>query len=192
MPHPYWPAITPTQATPGTTGIGTTTDGRDRVAAQGDRRMGPSRPGWHEYFLGIAQAAAARSDCTRSKVGAVLVRERRVRSTGYNGAPSGMAGCGSCPRSRSDVVPLTNDYDVPGGSGQCVAIHAEVNAVLYAERADVIGSTVYVTREPCAGCVKTCRAAGVAAIVWSIEPPPVGADSAIVYQDLRRDCGSRR
>jgi dCMP deaminase len=115
----------------------------------------------------------------------VLVKGRRVRSTGYNGAPSGMAGCGSCPRRLSATTPLTNDYDSPGAVGQCVAVHAEVNAVLYAERADVVGSTVYVTRGPCDGCVKTCRAAGVAAIVWP-------ADFGIAYQDLRPDCGDGR
>lgn len=176
MPHPYWdeahkrPPLDHRNGDPGECSMGVSSPG-------------PSpRLGWHDYFLGIARAAAARSDCTRSQVGAVLVRERRVRSTGYNGAPSGMGGCGTCPRSRSDVVPLTNDYDVPGGAGQCVAVHAEVNAVLYAERADVVGSTVYVTRGPCDGCVKTCRAAGVSAIVWP-------TDTGIVYQDLRPDCG---
>jgi dCMP deaminase len=64
-----------------------------------------------------------------------------------------------------------------------VAVHAEVNAVLYAERSDVVGSTVYVTRGPCAACTKTCRAAGVHFIVWPVED--VGS---IVVQDLRVSC----
>jgi dCMP deaminase len=146
------------------------------------------RMGWHDYFLGIAESAAARSDCTRSRVGAVLVRDHRVRSTGYNGAPSGMAGCGSCPRSRSGVASLTGDYDTPGARGACVAVHAEVNAVLYAERSDVVGSTVYVTRTPCTACIKTLRAAGVALVVYRSDPTAQGT-RPLVMLDLRPDCG---
>lgn len=194
MPHPYHGEIRvvprATQSVSPTCPSSSRAIDTSAAPRLGSRDEASPRLGWHEYFLGIARAAAARSDCTRSQVGAVLVQGHRVRSTGYNGAPSGMAGCGTCPRSTSVVSPLDGGYDTPGAAGQCVAVHAEVNAVLYAERADVVGSTVYVTREPCAACTKTCRAAGVSFIVW---PAPAKGlrlpeDSSIVLQDLRATC----
>src|SRR5690554_7251561 len=92
-----------------------------------------SRPDWDEYFLGIAGAVAARSDCERSRVGAVVVKDRRIRGTGYNGAPAGMPGCSTCPRRTSDCAP-GSDYS------NCVAVHAEANALLYCDREDLIRS----------------------------------------------------
>ena len=120
----------------------------------------PPRPPWDEYFLSIAEVVATRSDCIRDQVGAVVVGEdKRIRSTGYNGAPSGMAGCSSCPRAVSDVAP---------GScySNCVAIHAELNALLFCDREDLPGATLYVTRGPCYGCLKAIRASGVAKVVF--------------------------
>jgi len=113
------------------------------------------RPDWDEYFLGIAEAVSLRSDCERDKVGAVVVgSDRRIRSTGYNGSPAGMVGCSSCPRRTSEVPP---------GScySNCVAIHAELNALLYCDRNDLPGSTLYITRRPCYGCMKAIKASGV-------------------------------
>ncbi|WP_190822043.1 deoxycytidylate deaminase [Saccharopolyspora pogona] len=121
-----------------------------------------TRPSWDEYFIGIANAVAARSDCERSRVGAVVVKDRRIRGTGYNGAPAGKPGCLGCPRRNSAVEP-GSDYD--SGSGRCVAIHAEANALLYCDRQDLIGSTLYITRAPCYGCQKLIAAAGVARVV---------------------------
>lgn len=118
------------------------------------------RPGWDTYFLGIAEAVSARSDCERSKVGAVVVGpDRRVRATGYNGAPAGKPGCATCPRRTSGVEPGT-DY------ANCVAVHAEANALLYCDRADLIDATIYVTRKPCSDCTKLIDGAGVARVVW--------------------------
>lgn len=121
------------------------------------------RPNWDEYFIGIASAVAGRADCVRRKVGAVVVNNRRVRSTGYNGAPSGAPGCETCPRRRSTVAPGSS-YDT--GAGTCVAVHAEANALLYADRADLIGATLYLTTDPCDGCMKLIRATGIVRIVW--------------------------
>ncbi|AGK87514.1 dCMP deaminase [Mycobacterium phage HINdeR] len=126
------------------------------------------RPDWDEYFLGIATAAAARSDCERSKVGAVVVKNRRVRATGYNGAPSGQPGCATCPRRLSNAEPGRTPYDA--GPGRCVAVHAEANALLYCDREDLIGATVYITREPCVDCSKLLEAAGIQRVVF---PTPV-------------------
>lgn len=117
-----------------------------------------TRPTWDEYFLKIAEAVSARSDCERSRVGAVVVKERRIRATGYNGAPANQPGCLSCPRRTSSVAP-GSDYS------NCVAIHAEANALLYCDREDLIGATLYITREPCYGCRKLIMATGVVRVV---------------------------
>jgi dCMP deaminase len=122
-----------------------------------------SRPDWDDYFMGIARAVAERSDCERSKVGAVVVKDRRIRATGYNGAPAGQAGCVSCPRRRSGVAPNT---DYAEGPGRCVAVHAEANALLYCDREDLYDASLYITREPCYLCEQLIAAAGIATVVW--------------------------
>lgn len=122
------------------------------------------RPDWDEYFLGIAQAVATRADCTRRKVGAVIVKDRRIVSTGYNGAPSGAVGCldGACPRAHSDVPPMSS-YDT--GAGSCISIHAEANAIVYADGLRTVGATLYCTDEPCDGCKRLIAAAGIENVV---------------------------
>lgn len=120
----------------------------------------PLRPTWDEYFMGAARWAATRSDCERDKVGAVIVSpDKRIRATGYNGAPSGDPGCDSCPR-RTSGCRAGSDYS------NCVAVHAEANALLYCDRADLIDSTMYVTREPCYACSKLIAGAGIRRVVW--------------------------
>lgn len=136
------------------------------------------RPDWDEYFLGIAQVVSARADCTRRKVGAILVDERRrIIGAGYNGAPSGVRGCleGGCPRgllSEDEVAPMS-DYD--SGPGRCISLHAEINAVLYSIRGRR-GTTCYVNHEPCGPCLRTLAGSGVARVVWPTgECDPVAA-----------------
>ena len=130
--------------------------------------MNSPRPSWDEYYLGIATAVAARADCTRRKVGALVVLGDRIVSTGYNGAPSGEPGCftaGACPRgrlSKEDVRPGSS-YDT--GPGACIALHAEQNAVLRAGT-ECRGATLYLTDEPCDGCQRLIKGAGFARIVF--------------------------
>lgn len=112
------------------------------------------RPTWDKYFLAIAKTVAIRSDCERDKVGAVVVKDNRIRSSGYNGAPAGEPGCSECPRRTSNCAPGTA-YD------NCVAVHAEANALLYCNREDLIGATLYITREPCYACWKLIKAVGI-------------------------------
>ncbi|WP_431941621.1 deoxycytidylate deaminase [Nocardia grenadensis] len=119
---------------------------------------GNDRPGWDAYYLGIAQAAKVRSSCVRDKVGAVVVKDNRVRITGYNDAPAGQPGCESCPRRTMDVEP-GSDYS------NCVACHAEANALIHCDRADLIDATLYVTRKPCYACSKLIAAAGITRII---------------------------
>lgn len=154
--------------------------------------MTDERPSWDSYFLGIAAAVAARADCTRRKVGAVLVgTDRRIIETGYNGAPPGFDGClssGACPRGRHYPVPQWEGDDEPGacaacrtewpcpeaaepsssydtGPGSCIALHAEANALLRAGiRAK--GTTLYITDRPCDGCMRLVAGAQVAEAIW--------------------------
>lgn len=122
-----------------------------------------ARPDWDTYFLEVAKTISVRSDCERSRVGAVVVKDRRIRGTGYNGAPAGKPGCETCPRRTSGVAP-GSVYD--SGAGRCHAVHAEANALLYCDREDLVGSTLYITRSPCDWCSKLIEAAGVERVVW--------------------------
>lgn len=141
------------------------------AAKAGGEATNPSRPDWDEYFLGIAEAVSKRADCTRSKVGAVVVDSAlRIAGTGYNGAYPGGPSClaGECPRgtkSREQVVPGTS-YDT--GVGACIALHAEQNALLYSSRDSRTGGTIYITREPCDGCLRMLKGSGLQrAVFWS-------------------------
>ncbi|MGW1739974.1 deoxycytidylate deaminase [Nocardia sp. NPDC001965] len=116
------------------------------------------RPDWNEYFLGIAKAVSVRSDCERDKVGAVVVKDRRIRATGYNSAPAGRPGCSSCPRRTSGCEPGSS-YD------NCVAVHAEANALLYCDRTDLLDAVLYITRKPCYACTKLIQAAGIINVI---------------------------
>lgn len=143
------------------------------------------RPDWTAYFAGIAEAVSERADCTRRKVGAVIVKDNRIVSTGYNGAPAGRQGClaGGCPRGRHYEIGCDTcacgtgwpcpDYVEPGssydtGPGACVSIHAEANAIIYGDYEKMRGATIYITDEPCAGCRKMIEAAGIWVIVTPV------------------------
>lgn len=145
-------------------------------------RSADGRASWDEYFLGLALAAASRSNCVRRKVGAVVVRKRRVRSTGYNGPPSGFGHCdaGRCPRATSDAA-MSFGYD------NCVALHAEANALLFADVEDRDGASLYSTAAPCFSCAKLIANSGIAEVV-------AGGGRYDGWDDTRRflqDCGLR-
>ena len=127
------------------------------------------RPDWGSYFMEIANIVSMRSTCLRRNVGAVIVKDKRILATGYNGAAPGRPDCleGACPRGQLgyDAVPGLGDYDRPGTPGFCIAIHAEVNALLFATR-DTKGATAYITDPPCPGCRKALAAAGIVRAVW--------------------------
>lgn len=125
-----------------------------------------TRPGWRDYFLGFAVSASARAECTRRKVGAVIVKDKRTIGTGYNGAPKGAKKTcltGDCPRAKSGVQP-DSSYDT--GPGACIAVHAEANAIIDAGRRNCTGATMYLTDKPCDGCLKLIKAAGIKKVVW--------------------------
>lgn len=122
------------------------------------------RPDWDDYFSGIATSVSRRADCRRARHGAVIVKDHRIVSTGYNGSPSGGPSClaGECPRghiSKQDLPPNSADYS------NCIALHAEQNAIAYADRAETAGATIYITGAPCDMCSKLIAAAGIVRIV---------------------------
>ena len=128
------------------------------------------RPDWRQYHLGIARAVAARADCRRAQHGAVVVdKDNRIVSTGYNAHwPSGPS-ClkGECPRGllSREECPSLSSYDTGAPEHRCESMHAESNALAFA-RTDTSGMTLYVTGEPCAGCIRTARAHRIAHIIW--------------------------
>ncbi len=122
-----------------------------------------SRPSWPEYFMGIAGMVAARSTCLRRHVGAILVKERRILATGYNGAPSGVRHC-------EEVGCLRQDNSVPSGTRHelCRGLHAEQNAIIQAayHGISITGSTLYCTNKPCVICSKMLINAGIRTICY--------------------------
>jgi dCMP deaminase len=120
------------------------------------------RPSWDEYFMGLARLVATRSTCLRRQVGAVVVKNKQVLATGYNGAPSGLTHC-------DEVGCLREELNVPSGQRHelCRALHAEQNAFLQAARhgASLSGATLYITTQPCSICAKMLINVGIKKIV---------------------------
>ena len=117
--------------------------------------MSQQRAGWHEYFMNIAEQVATRSTCDRKHVGAVIVRDKTILSTGYNGSLRGAPHC--------DEI----GHDMDGG--HCVrTVHAEANAVAQAAKHGVMidGSEIYVTASPCLTCFKLLANSGVCAVYY--------------------------
>lgn len=125
------------------------------------------RPTFHEFYLAIALAASARGECTRSKVGAILVKVdpygSHMTSIGYNGTHPGTPSCltGNCPRGLLSYTdhPSNPDYS------DCIAFHAEDNAMANATF-DFHGGTMYVTREPCSDCHNDMAQMGIKKSIW--------------------------
>ena len=121
------------------------------------------RPNWDEYFLGIAELVSRRSTCRRRSVGAVLVRDRRILATGYNGAPTGLRHC-------LDLGCLREQFNVPSGERHelCRGLHAEQNAIIQAalHGVSVKGATLYCTNHPCVICAKMIINAGATKVIF--------------------------
>jgi len=120
------------------------------------------RPTWDEYFMQIARDVGTRSTCLRRHVSAVIVREKRILSTGYNGAPRGMPHC-------EDVGCLREQLGIPSGQRQeiCRGLHAEQNAIIQAalHGVSVDGATIYCTHQPCITCAKMIINSGIVRVV---------------------------
>lgn len=126
------------------------------------------RPSWDEYFMEIARQVATRSTCLRRHVGALIVRDKRILCTGYNGAPRGLAHC--------DVTGcLREEMGIASGQRQeiCRGLHAEQNAIIQAALHGVSadGGTIYITHQPCITCAKMIINAGIVRAVCDAEYP---------------------
>lgn len=127
-----------------------------------------TRPGWDEYFMNIAKVVALRSNCMKRKVAAVIIKDKRIISTGYNGTPRGITNCneGGCPRC---AAVETSGKDL----GECLCSHGEENAIVQAAYHGVSlkGSTLYTTFSPCLMCTKMIINAGIVEVVYQATYP---------------------
>jgi len=127
-----------------------------------------SRPSWDEYFMSIAKVVAMRSNCMKRKVAAIIVKDRRVVSTGYNGTPRGAKNCneGGCPRCNG-MAPSGTALD------ECLCCHGEENAITQAayHGTSLKGATLYTTYAPCLHCTKMIINCGIAEVVYNQEYP---------------------
>ena len=126
------------------------------------------RPSWDEYLIEIAQLVATRSTCLRRKVGAILVEDKRILSTGYNGAPRRLAHC-------AETGCLRDELGIPSGERQeiCRGLHAEQNAIIQAALygINIKGADLYCTHQPCITCAKMLINAGIRKIIFQGEYP---------------------
>ncbi|MFW6059973.1 MAG: deoxycytidylate deaminase [Phycisphaeraceae bacterium] len=143
-----------------------------------------ARPGFDAYFMAIAKTVRTRADCVGNRVGAVLVRDGRIVSTGYNGTPEDMPNCtnGGCHRcAHRDQYPSGEAYDL------CICVHAEQNALLAAARFGIAveSSTLYTTMRPCFGCTKEMLQAKVHAVYYLHDWPIKDATKRHEYEKLQ-------
>ena len=121
------------------------------------------RPTWDDYFMEIAKLVSSRATCLRRKVGAIIVKEKRILSTGYNGAPSGLVHC-------SEVGCLRKQLHIPSGERHelCRGVHAEQNAIIQAARfgVSIDNATLYLTDSPCVICSREIINAGIKIVVY--------------------------
>ena len=127
-------------------------------------RADEERPSWETYFMDITALVARRTTCLRRAVGAVIVKDKRILSTGYNGAPSHIRHC-------REMGCLREQLNVPSGQRHelCRGIHAEQNAIIQAayHGVSIKGATLYCTTQPCSICAKMIINAGLKAIIYA-------------------------
>jgi dCMP deaminase len=140
------------------------------------------RPSWDEYFMQIVEIVKTRSTCLRRQVGALVVRDKRILATGYNGAPTGCKHC-------AEIGCLRDKLNIPSGQRQelCRASHAEQNAIAQAAYSgtSIKGGTLYITHQPCSICAKMIINAGIVKVVFKGDYPDELA------MDLLQEAGIR-
>ena len=136
------------------------------------------RPSLDEYFLEIAFVVSKRATCLRKNVGAVIVRDKRILSTGYNGAPSGLKHC-------LEIGCIREQEKIPSGTRheKCRAVHAEQNAIIQAaiHGVSIAGATLYCTHQPCILCAKMLINSDIKRVVYAISYPD--SDSLNFFRD---------
>jgi dCMP deaminase len=143
-------------------------------------RLDPdSPPSDDNYYLGVALAVRRKANCTGNRIGAVIVKGKRVIATGYNGVPEGMINCldGGCLRCSNPGRQFKSGqaYDL------CICVHAEQNALLSAARfgISVEGASMYTTMQPCFGCAKELVQAKIAKVYYLHDWVPTNADPSM-------------
>ena len=145
--------------------------------------MQNERPTWDQYFMRMAFLAASRSNCTRRKVGAVIVKDKNVLATGYNGPPSGTVHC--------DVVGCIRDeLNVPSGERHelCRGLHAEQNAIIQAavHGVSIKDAVIYVTTHPCVVCSKMLMNAQIREIIYAQGYPDELSELMLLESDIKK------
>jgi dCMP deaminase len=129
-----------------------------------------NRPSWDEYFMKLAEVIKSRADCTRRRVGSIIVKDYRIISTGYNGTPHKIRNCseGGCLRCQKRDKGEIKGYEY---EESCVCIHAEQNAIIQAayQGSSTKGATLYSTTNPCSSCAKMLINAGIIRVVCRME-----------------------
>jgi dCMP deaminase len=153
-----------------------------------------NRPSWDEYFIEITRQVAMRSTCLRRQVGAIIVQDKRILATGYNGAPRGFPHC-------DETGCLREQMRIPSGERQeiCRGLHAEQNAIIQAalHGVSVAGADIYTTHQPCITCAKMIINAGIRKVVClDSYPDPLArsfleqAGIGLVVQNGEEPCAS--
>jgi dCMP deaminase len=140
----------------------------DVLLGELSKEFKPTKPGWDEYFMSIAKVVSTRSNCMKRHIGAIIVRDKRIVSTGYNGTPRGIKNCdeGGCPR--------CNNYADKGTKlDECLCSHGEENAIVQAayHGISVKGGTIYTTFSPCWWCTKMIINSGIVEVVYNTDYP---------------------
>lgn len=145
--------------------------------------MAESRPTWDQYFMRMAFLAASRANCTRRKVGAVIVKDKNVLATGYNGPPSGTVHC-------DEVGCIRDDLNVPSGERHelCRGLHAEQNAIIQAavHGVSISGATIYITTHPCIVCSKMVMNSQIKEIVYAQGYPDELAELMLLESSIKK------
>ncbi|HZJ76637.1 MAG TPA: cytidine/deoxycytidylate deaminase family protein [Oscillospiraceae bacterium] len=147
------------------------------------------RPSWDEYFMEIAEVVKTRSTCLRRQVGAIIVKDKQILSTGYNGAPTGLKHC-------EETGCIREQLEVPSGERHelCRGLHAEQNAIIQASLhgVKIEGATIYVTTQPCVVCAKMIINSGIKKVVYKGDYPDklsaqMLAESGITVQKFQQN-----
>jgi dCMP deaminase len=142
----------------------------------GSPPLADTRPGWDEYFMDITRLVSRRSTCLRRRVGALIIKNKKILATGYNGAPTGVRHC-------SETGCLREKLEIPSGERAelCRGLHAEQNAIIQAafHGVGIEGAVLYTTTMPCSVCMKMIINAGIQEIVYEEGYPDSLAEALI-------------
>lgn len=150
-------------------------------------RSTPPLPTWNAYFMQFAQVAKTRGNCLLSQVGSVLIRDKQIIATGYNGTPKGVTNCldGGCSRCLRKSKGLIRQGEE---KGSCLCVHAEINTLLQCAYHGIVaaGSTLYTTLSPCLLCAKEIINAGVQEVYYSYHDPDERESLALLKKHLKK------